>query len=41
MYLEVKETDLNSNQSNFPILRDKTLLLIYKCVIKYVIENFG
>jgi len=41
MYLVVEGIDLNSKQSNFPILREKTLLPIYKCFIKYVISKFG
>jgi len=41
MYLVVKGTDLNSKQSNVPILRDKILLHIDKCFINYVIAKFG
>jgi hypothetical protein len=41
MYLVVKDIDLNSKQSSFPITRYKTLLHIYKFFIKYVIAKFG
>jgi hypothetical protein len=41
MYLVVKDINLNFNQSNFPILRDKTLLHIYTLFNKILDGKFG